>query len=291
MATRKRPSRSQRNQTKWDNHAATQKKNSERSQELAGLGAYAGGKPPVFASGSVSPVPRQPTVTQRKGISLKVFTDIIPGSPGDWTDGRSRDTVAASPAVLKPHWSSSMVHRQAFDSERGAVRPSYEARPMAADRVSGGVEFMTYAERHESDAKAGLYRDGMGRVMRTVDMDDSMTTGDYAKMHGVPVVRTRDDQRNEAAGIRNAERAAKASEREARRIQREQEKADRIQRRLDRAAGKSDAATVTRREMDEAARAVLKSHGVTNPTKIQMQAAREAIAHAKQVQAYTGDAK
>lgn len=358
-------SRRARNQAKWDAHASTHQTatpSMQDSQIMPGLAGYAGGEAPVFATGSLSPVPRNPTVTQRKGINLKPFADIIPSVPIDYATVKSDhvrhdkmvwgrvnvETGAECKAgnCVDKHgdkcrpgrvWERTMPDRQAMDFERVKldVRESHESAIMATDRSSGAEKFKTHAERHDEDRKAGLYRDGLGRIMRTEDMeefadkivdmvatedtddysltceldddnrvhivevnmrtgerrrrgaqfvkpvDSTMTTGDYAKMHGVPIQRNATQRAHAARKVREA----KAETRDAKRAQREQ---DRVQRSLDRAAGKSGANHTSRREMDEAARAVLAARGVTNPTKVMMQAARDMIAHQKQIAEYTG---
>ncbi|MEU4066651.1 hypothetical protein AB0F25_30435 [Streptomyces wedmorensis] len=358
-------SRRQRNQAKWDAHASTHKtapKTTTDNTTMPGLAGYAGGKPPVFATGSLSPVPRQPTVTQRKGINLKPFTDVIPSVPTDYATVKSdhvrhdkmvwgRVNVETgrecrSEACEVTHgdkctvgrvWERTMPDRQAMDFERAKldVRESVESTRMAVDRPSGAEKFHTYAARHEDDKAAGLYRDGLGRIMRTEDMeeyadrivdmvakvdddmyslsceldddnrvhivevnmrtgerrrrgveiikgvDSTMTTTDYARMHGVPIQRNTTQRAHAASKIR----AAKSEARDAKRAAKEQ---DRLNRKLDRATGVSNAGHVSRREMDDAARAVLATHGVTNPTRAQMRAARDVIAHQKQIAAYVG---
>lgn len=384
---RRHQSRRARNQAKWDAHASAQTKTtrspkiSDDGPIMPGLGSYAGGKAPVFASGGVSPVPRQPTVTQRKGINLKPFADHIPGTPGTWTSANDWDSSAtgAGAALVKTDhvrhdkmvwarvnlesnrrctapedkcaknhgskcgpgrvWENVTPHRELLDTERAklGVREAHESAMMATDRPSGAEKFHTYAQRHEGDAKAGLYRDGLGRIMRTMDMDDStdggvrvdhdwresdptslscdldpetsrvrimvvngrtgerqprgkvivcgtegvMTTTDYAQLHGVPIQRNAAQRAHEAAKAK----ALRAEARDAKRAAKEQ---DRIQRRLDRAAGRGGASHVSRAEMDEAARAVLAARGVTEPTKAMMAAARDMIAHQRQINEYVG---
>lgn len=274
--------KSRNRQAQWDSHRRTQQ---DRTAPTRGVKVQP--SKPAFVTGSTTATPRKPTVTQRKGINLKPFSDFVPGN--DWAEAPAK-VSAHGPAVLRPHWTSDAPHRQALDSETAGryTRSTDEAADMAADSVSGMIDAQTYAHRHDADKAAGLYRDARGRIMRTTDMDDSMTTHDYATLHGVPSVRTKSQVRDDAAQARrekrDAEKAAREAERAAKREAREQ---DRAQRRLDRSSGKSGAGNVSRREMDEAARKVLAAHGVTSPTKIQMQAARDMIAHQKQVNQYT----
>lgn len=330
--------RTRNRQAQWDAH----RRNQTKRTDMEGLGSYAGGKKPQLVTGSVSGTPRKPTVTQRKGIHLKPFSDFVPGRPGDWTTAQGRDVSTRGGAILKPsHLNVKVTYDEdgnrtdqapdpdrevlAFERNRLAERPSHEVALMATDRPSGMTSAKTYDERHEDDSKAGLYRDGLGRIMRTTDMEEVaepildltgkssdqpkqlscridpltqrvivfevdseerltgtvMSTTDYAQMHGVPTQRNSVQKRHAKA----KEKAAREAERVAKREAREQ---DRAQRKLDRSSGKSGAGHVSRREMDEAARAVLRSHGVTSPTKQQMKAARDVIAHQQQVQAYTG---
>lgn len=242
-------------------------------------------------------------------------------------------------------WENVTPHRELLDIERAKldVREAHESAMMATDRPSGAEKFKTHAERHEGDAKAGLYRDGLGRIMRTVDMDgwngengdrftlgrtmlgggvgwdspsltcdladdgrviilevntvtgetrprgqsvigrvdSTMSTTDYAQLHSVPIRRNAMQRAQEAAKAK----ALRAEARDAKRAAKEQ---DRIQRKLDRATGQGGASHVSRAEMDEAARAVLAARGVTEPTKTMMAAARDMIAHQKQINEYVG---
>lgn len=211
---RSRKSRAARNQAKWDSHARTTKTpvvQATSSDVMPGLGAYAGGKAPVLNTGSIQASPRQPSVTPRRGIKLQPFSDVIPSVPADYAtvkanhltqdkqvwariDRETRKKCTApedkceqnhgDKCIMGRVWQGTVPDRKMMDFERVklAVRPSHESAMMAADRPSGAENFKTHAERHDDDKRAGLYRDGLGRIMRTVDMDDP-TDGAPVMMH------------------------------------------------------------------------------------------------------------
>lgn len=324
---RQKLSRRVRNQAKWDAHAVTQQNKPGSSATdigvqrpiMVGLGSYAGGKRPELSTGSIQYTPPKPTVTQRKGIKLQPFTDYVPPVPQDYATTRpshldvkpiyDQKTGARQDRAPRPH-------REMLDSEMAKrdVRPSHEVAMMGVDRTSGSDSFKSYAARHEADARAGLYRDGLGRVIRTTDMEDAeasvisrtawlpnkngvlsphqvteyrvtggMTTSDYATMHSVPIRRDA-HTREMAARANQAQKQAVRDQKQAVRDQREQ---DRLQRRADRMAGKAGASHTSRADLDTAARAYLAGMGIKDPTPEVMRAARDVIVHAKQVAQYT----
>jgi hypothetical protein len=142
------------------------------------IGATRPGDVPKFNTGSVQVMPPKGKVSRPKGYRLTPFRDYIPGNPGDWTDARSRDTSAASRAVLKPHWSSDMPDRNAMASEtaKTVTRSHGEQVAYDADRSQGYLAYQTGAQRDVDDAARGVFRDGLGRVMRTTDMADCEVT-------------------------------------------------------------------------------------------------------------------
>ncbi|MFD8340595.1 hypothetical protein ACFV42_49670, partial [Streptomyces solisilvae] len=156
----------------------------------------------VMPTGSIQAAPAQVRYTRPKGIKLQPFSDVIPSTPRDYATVRAdhvtQDTMvwaridadtrkkctASEEKCLANHgdkciigrvWENTIPDRQAMDFERikMATRPSHESTMMATDRPSGAEKFHTYAQRHEDDSQAGLYRDGLGRIMRTADMDES----------------------------------------------------------------------------------------------------------------------
>jgi hypothetical protein len=319
----------------------------------------------VINTGSIQGAPAKARVTRPKGIKLQPFSDVIPSVPMDYATVKADhltqdrqvwimvDVESGKPCMmardecrvehgdkceLSRVWTGSMPDRKMLDAERAKLdaRPAHESAIMAVDRPSGAETFATYAARHADDTKAGLFRDGLGRIMRTEDMeeysdkivdltggsaegwaspsltcdiaddgrviilevnsitgetrrrgqhmvspvDSTMSTMDYAHMHGVPIQRNTTQRAHAAAKIKSAN----ADAREAKKAHRE---ADRVQRKLDRTSGRG-ATVADRRERDERARAMLAELGVTNPTKFQMNAARDVLIAQAQVKAYTG---
>lgn len=319
----------------------------------------------VITTGSIQGAPAKPRVTRPRGIKLQPFSDVMPSVPMDYATVKAdhltqdrqvwimvgadsgkpcpmtRDECRAEhgdECKLSRVWTGSMPDRKMLDSERAKldVRPAHESAIMAVDRASGAETFASYAARHVDDKTAGIFRDGLGRIMRTEDMeecsdkivdltgdgesgwdapsltcdladdgrviilevnsitgetrkrgqhmvspvDSTMTTMDYAHMHGVPIQRNTTQRAHAAAKIK----AANGVAREEKKAKRE---ADRIQRKLDRSSGRG-ATVADRRERDERARAMLAELGVTSPTKFQMNAAREVLIAEAQVKAYTG---
>lgn len=316
----KKLSRRARNQAKWDAHAASHTADkSIAPRTVAAIGGAMGGNAPSLHTGSIQSTPSKPTVTQRKGIRLQPFTDYVPRVPSDYATVPpshmnekilyNQETGARIPQSTPPR-----RDRLAIEIARTATRPVHESKIMHTDGTSGGESMVTYDQRHESDTKAGLYRDGMGRVMRTTDMADAdatvvpcafemidertglpttyryenylvtggMTTTDYASMHNVPV--RRDGHTRGVA--RAAERVAIDERKAARAVIRDQKEADRLQRRADRIAGKSGAHSATRADLDTAARAYLAAMDIENPTPDILRAARDVITHAKQIAQY-----
>lgn len=307
-----------------------------------------------------------PDPSGRTGIKLQPFRDFMPQG-GDWTDHTTQhmahtggggsikvDWVSQSKqvwvrdeetgALVGRVWEALSHDREKLDAERAGKRDTHESAMMAADRPSGVAGIMTgtgddEGARHEDDLAAKLYRDELGRIVRTEDMeeyadrivdltsgetawrksdpvsltceideetsrvrilevngrtgerrrrgqevirpvDSTMTTGDYATMHGVPLQRNA-TQRAHAAGKARAEKtAAKQAEREAKAAARAAAKADSPQR--------VAAPGTSRSEIDEAAKAMLARMGVTSPTREHMRLAREAVVHKRQVADYTG---
>lgn len=300
MARKGKPSRRQRNQAKWDAHAAshtsatistapTTKPAVKVDSDKPTVPSYAGGTKPRLVTGSMTGAPHKVTVTQRKGVSLRPFSDYIPKTPSDYaTLGDEKE------------W---------LDSEKAGryVRMGREATEHMANSVTGGEGFQSYKERLPQDVAAGVYRDGAGRIMRltttpdasfvvrtrehtstnergittTVKVEEMVVVSGDRRPEGVPAI----IMREEAGNIRaRARRDAADAKREEKRLIREQKAADAAQRRLDRMTGKN---SVDRAEMTAAARAVCAAHGIKNPTPVQISAARDMIAHQRQVAEYT----
>lgn len=267
------------------------------------IGSTGPGERPKMNTGSLQAVPPSGRVTRPKGYRLKAFSDYIPGMPGDWTDPKARNTSAASPAVLRHHWASGGVDRQSMAFERANTiqRDSSELARMHADSVSGAAEFQTYAVRHEDDAATGVMRDGLGRVIRTLDMPDvecktvidavtiiergrpvirfneyyvpvegaAPTPREIAARAGVPNVRTLADMRTESYAQRAADKQARADERAAKRAARE---ATREMNRANRAALREEASAAreenskANKQLRELAQDILAKQGTIRPT-------------------------
>lgn len=214
MAKRRRPSRATRNQAKWDNHAR-QTAHNDTMPGLAGYAGGKApvlntgsiqASPRKVTVGGGNKIQGIESPTRQGGIKLQPFTDVIPSVPADYATIRAdhltqdkqvwarvdRDTRKKCTApedkceqnhgdkcIMGRVWQGTVPDRKMMDFERAklAVRPSHEAATMAADRPSGAENFHTYAQRHDDDKRAGLYRDGLGRIMRTTDMDDPTDGG------------------------------------------------------------------------------------------------------------------
>lgn len=377
----RRASRAARNQARHAEHIATQATKimtggatgdvRRQSPTLHGsepVGSYAS----VMNSGSVQGSPARirvgggnqslgiasPDPSSRQGIKLQPFRDYVPSTPSDYGAGkvdhltqrqvwlRDPETGEITGRVFEayPH------EREKLDTERARVRDQHEAAAQAADRPSGVAGILTGSggdegARHEDDEAANLYRDGLGRIVRTLDMDENsdrwitgrtaasgdwhnadpvslttevdevtsrvrimevngrtgerrrmgrvvaravdstMSTTDYATLHGVPVQRNA-TQRADASGKAKAEaRAQREADRDAKRAARE---ADRLARQADKPArqAKSGAGGMSRGEVDEAARLMLAKMGVTSPSREHLRLAREAVVFEAQVAEY-----
>lgn len=205
---RSRRSRAARNQAKWDNHAQTKTtkvtpiSTVSGGDTFPGLAGYAGGEKPALNTGSIQGAPGNVRVTRPRGIKLQPFSDYVPPVPADYATIRAdhvtqdkqfwgrRNVETGKPCLIERDacrtehgdqcelvrmWSGTVPDRKMMDFERAKldVRPAHETRMMAVDRASGAETFHTYAARHDDDKTAGLYRDGLGRIMRTTDMDES----------------------------------------------------------------------------------------------------------------------
>lgn len=195
MAKRHRPTRSARNQAKWDTHRALQGTSLEsRQAPMAPTPGSSVTTSRVMNSGSIQGGPRKvqvgggnksqgiesPDPSSRRGIKLQPFTDMIPSVPSDYATLKS-DHLRQRQIWTEPNkktgerkriWEVFPHDRERLDSEKADVREHHEAARIAVDRPSGAAEAATYNERHEDDKTAGLFRDNLGRIMRTVDMEE-----------------------------------------------------------------------------------------------------------------------
>lgn len=269
------------------------------------IGATRPGECPKFNTGSIQALPSSGKISRGSGMRLKVMQDYVPGRPGDWTDPKRRNMPAASPAVLKPHWSRNIPERDGMDFERAnrLVRSTQELASMHADGVSGALEIQTGAVRHESDVATGVFRDSVGRVVRTLDMPDvecktvrkavtivergrpvqreteyytpvdgaALTPRELAVAAGVPGTRTLTDMINERASERAAVTAANRDEREARRAERKAEQSRIKQVRAEARQEESEAREQNRaasKKLRDLAREILAKQGVERPTPL-----------------------
>lgn len=275
------------------------------------IGGTRPGELPKFNTGSIQVMPASGKISKPKGMRLQVMSDYIPGTPGDWTDPGRTMTSAGSRAVLKPHWSSGIADRQPMPSENAKVQQRTHAEQVAydADRVQGYTAYQTGAQRDMDDAARGVFRDGLGRVIRTTDMADcevervmvrrsvvsygqatteveveefrvmsGRTPVEHARAMGLPGVRRLRDVTNEEDWEKSQDKAQrkadKAELRAEKKAVREQAKAEAKARRAERPQLKSDeeheAALAQRRELRALARKILADRGITKPTNQQV---------------------
>lgn len=269
------------------------------------IGSTRPGEVPKFATGSIQVMPPSGKVSRPKGYRLKAWSDFIPGSPGDWTDPERTNSFAGSRAVLKPHWSSNMADRQPLPSEQAKVaqRSFREQREYDADRVQGFTQFQTGAQRDHDDVARGVFRDGLGRVMRTSDMEDcevervmvtrqvksargsvsveveefrrlsGRTAREHATQHGLPTVRPLSRVVNEEDFEKKADRADRRADKADMRADKKAARTEVQAQRKARSEENSEAREHNRaasKKLRDLARQILAARGIDKPTPVQI---------------------
>lgn len=270
-------------------------------------GATRPGERPKINSGSIQAAPTKKRPSRSSGVTQKVMRDFVPARPDDWTSrSRMSATAPAGSGVTRPHWSLFIANRDPLSNERAGkdVHTSAEQRQMSANRPSGVLRSQTHAERHDDDRQAGVYRDELGRVMRTEDMPDcevrlvtetvmvknrfgipvpqehsdlrrvsGVTPREHATGRGLPGVRTKSDMRDERIDVRNAEKKIRKMMREE---ERERKAAAKAAAKAARAAEREQesaerqAKAAERDKLRSMAKAVLMARGVAQPTRQQI---------------------
>lgn len=264
-------------------------------------GATKPGSRPTLNTGGIQVSPPQVRVTRPKGMRLQPFSDFIPRTPADY-------------ATLDPHWSSGSPKRDSMAYERAGklVRSTREIKGMRADGTSGAEDFQTYGNRHEDDVATGVFRDGLGRVIRTTTMDDcevmhvsktvtvknsrgivveqqvdyltrvsGMTPREHATSKNILGVRTSGSMRKEAAEQKRAAHKAGVEERKAERAEkrdmRDQAKASRALERAENSEARK-ANMESNKKMRDLARDILAKQGIDKPSAIQIRGMLEFFA-------------
>lgn len=274
------------------------------------VGSTAPGECPKLNTGSIQVMPPKGKVSRPKGYRLKVMSDYIPGNPGDWTDPSRTSTSAASRAVLKPHWSSSMPDRNAMPSEQAKVQARTHVEQVAydADRQQGYEAFQTGAQRDMDDAARGVFRDGLGRVIRTSSMEDcevervtvtrhyqargarvpieveefrrvsGRTAREHATQQGLPGIRRLrnvvTEEKWEKLQDKAQRRADKADLRAEKKAVREQAKAERAAR-VEANSEAREANRAAGKQLRDLARQILAHRGIDKPTPLQLRSMLE----------------